>query len=189
MTPARDDSAQSLRPFIDMLPTADARACLLAWRKARRGPGLPRLRDFAPFEIPPRLVPWTLLYHRRPDGELIYGLAGEEMIHLFRTNPKGRRILEYALPEERASRLAVLNQVIDGGLPVWFTGALLFEDKQHIPIGRLCLPVDTGDGPGILLIYVSLGPAPLPRLQPMTRTTFNERDVHWCTEAELDALR
>jgi hypothetical protein len=69
-----------------------------------------------------------------------------------------------------------------------FVGALLFVDKAHVLIGRLCMPVATGEGDGILLLYVALGPAPLPRLEPRMRTSFDERDVFWCTQADIDAL-
>ncbi|MBL8835892.1 MAG: PAS domain-containing protein [Alphaproteobacteria bacterium] len=188
MTPVRDGQSRPARAFIDILPNDDARAAFRAWCAARVGAGLPKLRDFAPFNLPRRLVPWSLLYHLRADGELVYGLAGEEMIYMFHGNPKGRRILDYAAPQERAARVALLMQVIRAGLPVWFVGALLFEDKAHVPIGRLCMPVATGEGDGILLLYVALGPAPLPRLEPRMRTSFDERDVFWCTQADIDAL-
>lgn len=187
MTPARDDHPDTARRFVDILPTADVRAAFRAWCRAKTGPGLPRLRDFAPFELPARLVPWSLVYHRRPDGELVYGLAGEEMVHLFGGSPKGRNVLYYAAPEERAARIALLQRIIDAGLPVWFVGALLFEGREHVPIGRLTLPVATGEGDGVLLLYVSLGPAALPRLDKTARARFNEADVFWCTQADLDA--
>lgn len=188
MTQACNGQPRPARAFLDVLPNEDARAAFKAWRTARTGPGLPKLRDFAPYNLPRRLVPWSLLYHLRADGELVYGLAGEEMVYMFHGNPKGRRILDYAAPEVRAARVALLKKIIATGLPVWYVGALLFEGKEHVPIGRLTMPVATGEGDGILLLYVALGPAPLPRLEPGMRTSFDERDVFWCTQADLDAL-
>jgi hypothetical protein len=186
MTSAADTDGRRETRFIDIVANDDTRSAFRAWKRARTGSGLPRLLDFAPHELPPRLLPWTLLYHLRPDGELVYGLAGEEMIRLFRENPKGRRVLEYAAPEEREARLRVILQSIRSGVPVWYVGRLLFEGKSHVRVGRLSLPVATGDGDGMLLLYVALGPAPLPRPSPGMLVQFDERDVFWCDVAELD---
>lgn len=177
------------RRFLDLLPTDEVRAVYRAWLGARTGAGLPRLSDFAPIKLPPRLIPWILVYHLRRDGELVYGLAGDELVRLFHENPKGKRILEYATPEERAARVAVILRVIKRGMPVWFTAMLLFQGKEHRPIGRLCLPVATAGGEGMLLLYVGLDAAPLPRLSPAARITFDEHDLHWCTAADLEPTR
>lgn len=145
MTAAADRDSRASR-FIDTIVSEDARAAFRAWKRARTGPGLPRLRDFAPFELPPRLVPWTLLYQLRADGELVYGLADEELVHLFRDNPKGRRVLDYAPDDERQAQLGVILQAVRTGFPVWFVGSLALRRQVAHP-HRQAVPAG-GDGQG-----------------------------------------
>jgi len=173
------------RRFLDALTAPDALAAFRVWRAARGGARLPQLRDFVPQRLPPRTLPWLLLYRVDAEGELVYALIGEEMLHLFRSNPKGQRVLGYADPAERAARLAVIRQSMRTGLPVWYEGPLLFENKAHLPVGRLCLPVAAGTQEACLMLYFPRTDLPRPRLAPGAPTPFDMTDLVWCSAAEL----
>jgi len=176
-----------LRPggFVDHLPTAEARACFAAWRAARRGAELPELHAFAPHRLPRGMVPWLLLQRLRADGEIVYGLAGEEVTRWFGATPKGRPVLDHVDAAERAPRLALVRRAMRSGLPVWFAGRLLFENRDHVAVGRLCLPaVDAGERV-LLLIYFVLGKRPGPDLRVIGQPAFDADEAVWCRPEEL----
>jgi hypothetical protein len=170
---------------LDALPVQRARDCFLAWRRARREEAAPHLSDFAPHRLPPQTMPWVLIHRERADDkEIVYGLTGEELVFLFGENPKGKPILAYADPVERAQRLAVIRTAMHTCRPVWFTGSLLFENKDACPVGRLGLPARSGRDLVLMLIYFMLGGVPAGRLRGQARPVFDARDVLWCGEAE-----
>jgi len=185
MAVANGDSVGSGR-FVDHLPE-QGRRCFAAWLASRPTIGLPALHAFAPHRLPPAVVPWLLVHRLRPDGELVYGLAGDELTRWFGETPKGRPVLEYADPAERDLRLSVIRQAIDTGLPVWFRGELLFEGRENIAIGRLGLPAIDGPDRLLLLIYFVLGNHPEPRLRLVGRASFDPRNLTWCRQDDLAA--
>lgn len=171
-----------------------ARECLAAWQAARklRSPGrlLPDLGAFAPMNLPRRVLPWILIHRERGDGEFVYGLAGEELAHYFGKYPIGERVLGYAEPRERAARIEVIRTALETGRAVWFTGSLLFEHRDAIPVGRLGLPALSGPANArervLLLVYFLLRAFPEERARDIGRIVFDPRDVIWCTDAEAD---
>jgi hypothetical protein len=188
--PSASDSrghAPSHRRFIDALPTQEARDSLFAWRSARRGETLPNLWDFAPHRLPPALLPWILLHRLRRDGELVYGLAGDELIRWFGENPKGKPVLATVEPAVRAQRIALVRQALATGMPFWFRGTLLLVNQQHVPIGRLCLPARDHDEHVLLLIYFVLGERPTQRLRIVTSTDVEPAQMIWCAPEDLAA--
>ncbi len=171
--------------FFDVLPAGDARAAFLGWRSARRGAAQPQLWDVLPDRLPRAVLPWALLYRTRADGELVYGFAGEELRSFFGSNPKGHPVLAYARPAERDARRAVIDRSMASGLPVWFVGSLLFRNKAHVPVGRLCLPVAVGDEKAFLLLYFILADvsaSPPPR---DGESGLDEKSLTWATPDDL----
>lgn len=116
---------------------------------------LPDLHDLAPVMLPPAVLPWSMTYRRDPDRRLSYGVVGEELAFLFQGNPRGKTVLDYAAPEIRATRYAIIHRALDDGLPVWYTAQLLFENGSA-DLGRLCLPARTDSGEALLLLYFPL---------------------------------
>lgn len=183
--PLEGDIASS---FADRLPADQARRAFHAWsvaRAARSTEGRPELGDFAPQRLPPECLPWLMIHRENADGEIVYGLVGEELTHLFRGNPKGRPVLAYAAPEERVQRLATIRRAMHAARPVWFTGALLFDNRASVPAGRLGLPAQSGANRVLVLIYFLLDVLPPGRPHPVGSANFDPRDVLWCAEAEL----
>lgn len=171
--------------FVDVLINPIALQSFHVWKAARGAAALPQLWDFAPHRLPAAVIPWLLLYREQADGELCYGLVGEEMLHMFRFNPKGTRVLDYAEPAERGSRLRVIRHSMETGLPVWYEGPLLFENKGHLPVGRLCLPAATRERAACLMLYFPRMPPPVPRLVIGAPVPFDPSDLTWCTDADL----
>ncbi|MBL8699323.1 MAG: PAS domain-containing protein [Alphaproteobacteria bacterium] len=180
--------------FIARLPPL-ARDSFESWRQARRrcapGQRLPELGEFAPHGLPRQVLPWILIHRERADGEFVYGLAGEELVRFFGAYPSGQPILAYADPAERAARLAVIRNAVTSGRAVWFTGSLLFEYKDAIPVGRLGLPALSGPVAArervLLLVYFILGPAPKDRSRGAGRSVFDPASVVWCDDGEMPA--
>jgi len=171
--------------FVDALPVADACTAFAIWRAARRGGATPRLWDFAPDRLPPHLMQWALVYRQRADGELVYGLAGEELTFLFGGNPRGRLVLDDAPTAERTARLRIIRKAMTSGLPLWFVGTLLIAKKEHVPTGRLLLPATIASGPAALVLYFPLPALPAKRPSLLGRARHDEGQVIWCTQADL----
>jgi hypothetical protein len=171
--------------FADLLPSQLARDCLAAWRTARRGETLPDLWDFAPHALPAAVLPWLLIHRQRRDGELVYGLAGDELIRRFGENPKGKPVLADAEPAVREQRIALVRKALATGMPFWFRGTLLLVNQQHVPIGRLCLPARDHDEHVLLLIYFMLGEHPTQQLRIVTSTDVEPAQMIWCAPEDL----
>lgn len=145
----------------DQALPAQAQLVLTRWRGlCRTAPGrLPDLHDLAPALVPPALLPWSMTYRRDPERRLSYGVVGEELAYLFHGNPRGKTVLDYATPEMRAARYAIIHRALDDGLPVWYTARQLFESGSA-DLGRLCLPTRIDSGEALLLLYFPLTPFP-----------------------------
>ena len=183
--PANDSRACPPPRFIDALPSPQARDCLAAWRAARHGETLPSLWDFAPHRLPAAVLPWLLIHRQRRDGELVYGLAGDELIRRFGENPKGKPVLGDSAAPVRAQRVALVRQSLATGMPFWFRGTLLLDNQQHVAIGRLCLPARDNDEHVLLLIYFILGDTPAQRLRIVQSTDFAPEQTIWCEPGDL----
>lgn len=176
--------------FVERLPVERARRCFQAWNAARAmraTEGRPELTDFAPHRLPPECLPWLAIHREQPGGDIVYGLLGQELIDLFGGNPRGRPVLASAPPEERAARLAAIREAMQTARPVWFTGALLFDNHVTLPVGRLGLPAQGGADRVLMLIYFLLSPPPPGRPRPLGSASFDARDVTWCPPEELAA--
>lgn len=171
--------------FIDVLPSQLARDCFVIWRAARAKNQPPLLHDFAPVVLPAAALPWLLLHRLRPDGTHVYGLAGEELVRWFGENPKGQPALADVEAEERERRLDLIRKSMVSGLPFWFEGSLLFENRAHVPIGRLCLPARDKTDRVLVVIYFVLQDAPVPRLRILGARDAAAGRIVWCSERDL----
>jgi hypothetical protein len=185
--PDKESQARAARQprFADAMPTQAARDCLAVWRAARHGNTLPDLWDFAPHAMPAAVLPWLLIHRQRRDGELVYGLAGDELVRRFGENPKGKPVLGTSDPALCAQRLALVRQSLASGMPFWFRGTLLLDNQQHVPIGRLCLPARDHDEHVLLLIYFILGETPAQQLRIVTTTDVEPAQTIWCRPEDL----
>jgi hypothetical protein len=171
--------------FIDALPSQLARDCFIAWRSARQGKMLPLLWDFAPFGLPARVLPWVLIHRQRANGDLVHGLAGDELIRWFGGNPKGKPVFGDIEAGEREKRIAQVRQSISSGMPFWFWGTLLLKNKEHVPMGRLCLPARDKAEQVVLRVYFILREAPTPQLRGADRDSLESAEIVWCSERDL----
>ena len=71
-----------------------ARAVLGCWRAARTAAGsVPDIADFAPFQVPPALLPWVTTLRRTGPDSLEYRIVGEELTFLYGSNPRGLSVV------------------------------------------------------------------------------------------------
>jgi len=173
--------------FAEVLPEA-ARQAFFAWRAARHEDDLPRLSDFAPHRLPRQTMPWILLQREQPDGEVVYGLIGDELLHLFPGNVKGQPVLQCAASQEQTQRMALIRRTLDTGMPFWFTGTLLFKGREQMPVGRISLPARSGRDRVVIVIYFLLDRAPGSEARTPSRTELDPRDVHWCGPGDLEPV-
>jgi hypothetical protein len=173
--------------FLGALPSREARDCFLAWRKARGGATLPLLRDFAPQELPPAVLPWVLIHRLWPDAEPVYGLVGEEVVRWFGRNPKGEQVLADIDPAERTARLSIVRQSLATGLALWFTGTLLVADAENVPVGRLGLPARDGAEQVMLTIYFVLQRTRPRKARAQWPASLDPEQVIWCDAGDLTA--
>jgi hypothetical protein len=174
-------------PFMDVLPSQLARDCFVAWRNARREGLLPILADFAPLRLPKSVLPWVLIHRLQADGTLVYGLAGQQLTHWFGETPKGKPVLGDVDEPERQKRTALVLESISSGRPFWYSGTLLLKDKEHVPIGRLCLPARDRSEQVLLLIYFVLRKAALPGSSALERGQIKWTQPVWCGASDLTA--
>ena len=158
---------------------------MAAWRSARQGETPPALWDFAPHGLPPAVLPWLLIYRERRGGELVYGLAGDELIRWMGENPKGKPVLGTSDPQARAQRIALVRQSLATGMPFWFRGMLLLDNQKQLAVGRLCLPARDNDEHVLLVIYFILGDRPPQRLNIVNGIDGEPAQTLWCEPSDL----
>lgn len=173
--------SQRLAEYQDGLPPG-GHDLLAHWRAARRSAVLPPLRDIAPIGLPAAMLPWTLTYRRDAEGNLTYGVVGEELVTLFGENPRGKMVLGYAEAAERQRRYERINQALDTGTPYLSCGGVLFDNAASLELARIGLPTRGDTAPVLVLVYFPLGPLPFPRLKVASFGPVDSGSFRWLTE-------
>jgi hypothetical protein len=133
---------------------------LAAWRELRAAAGgLPRLGDLAPAEIPRTLLPWLMTIRRPPDGRLVYGVVGEQMVTGHAENPRGKPFLYDAPPDVTATWTGIVNRSLDTGAPFWVASPGV-RAHQWAFFGRLGLPTVAPDADALVVLFFRLKTGP-----------------------------
>lgn len=156
----------------------DARLTLHRWQKACQPGVLPKLEEFAPFLLPAASIPFSMVYRRVSQRELVYGLVGEELLFLFKANPKGKTVLGYASEADRNDRYSIIFRSFDEGRPFWFSGSVLFNTTR-LDFGRLGLPMQAKEHQSLLIVYFPREPLPMPRPTELVTSQMEALDVFW----------
>lgn len=166
------------KPSSTVLLPDDARLTLQRWRDASLSGQLPILEEFAPFLLPSASIPFSMVYRRVSERELVYGLVGEELLFLFKANPRGTPVLGYASEADRADRYSIIFRSFEEKRPFWFSGSVLFKTTR-LDFGRLGLPMQAKQHQSLLIIYFPRAPLPSPRPTEMVTSRMEELDVFW----------
>ncbi len=156
----------------------DARLTLNRWQAACPSGQLPNLEEFAPFRLPPPLIPFSMVYRRVSERELVYGLVGEELLFLFKENPRGKPVLGYASESDRNDRYSIIFRSFEERRPFWFSGSVLFKTTS-IDFGRLGLPMQAKQHQSLLIVYFPSAPLPTPRPTELVTSKMEGLDVCW----------
>jgi hypothetical protein len=156
----------------------DAKWILQRWRDASLSGQLPVLEEFAPFLLPPASIPFSMVYRRVSERELVYGVVGEELLFLFKDNPRGKPVLGYASEANRADRYSVIFRSFEEKRPFWFSGSVLFKTTR-LDFGRLGLPMQAKQHDSLLIVYFPRTPLPTPRPTEMATSRMEELEVFW----------
>ncbi len=156
-----------------------ARIVLDRWREAHAADGIvPDIAAFAPFRLPPAVIPWTTTLRRTGPATLEYRIVGEELTFLYGSNPRGRQVLDYAPANFRSLRYTMILRAMDEGTPFWFRGDMLFVNLS-VRFGRLGLPMRGADGQALIVVYFPIGTFPYPRPAYIRSAELAPEDVVW----------
>lgn len=164
-------------PSLPRLPR-DASLLLQRWRAVASSGELPKLEDFAPFQLPSASVPFSMVYRRVSEHQLVYGVVGEELLFLFKDNPQGKPVLGYATEADRSERFSIIFRSFDEKRPFWFSGSVLFKSAR-LDFGRLGLPMQAKAHQSLLIVYYPTEPLPTPRPTEMVSSKMEVLDVFW----------
>ncbi len=95
----------------------------------------------------------SMCYRRRPEGDYIYSLVGDELAELLLEDPRGTVVLHLASESERRARYSVIDRAIDKGTPFWLATLSELTDGKQISVGRLGLPATNGEREVLLMLY------------------------------------
>ena len=128
----------------DAIPTPLLRQLHAYWDSKRRGRAFPARADIDPLELRTLLRHIILLDIRRDPLDLVYRLAGTEVVDRLGTEPTGRRLLGLPVDDSGAVFAAFAETAVDGR-PRLLNGALRTRQEIYKNVERLVLPL-SGNG-------------------------------------------
>jgi len=114
------------------------------WSCAAPAGALPGRQHIDPLVDLPRLIPSLVLYDVVPsDDELRFRVrvAGEVLVEIMGSNPAGRYIDEFVLPERRRQVNAAFTQVARMRVAHYWENQMWTAGRQYIRMQRLALPL------------------------------------------------
>ncbi len=115
------------------------------WRAAAPAGLLPGRQHVDPLVELPRLIPNLVLYDVVPsaDEELRFRVrvAGETLVEIMGSNPAGRYIDEFVLPERRRHVNAAFTEVARTRVAHYWENQMWTAGRQYIRMQRLALPL------------------------------------------------
>ncbi len=147
MAPAPIDGKPAVPPlpFLRSLPTEGMRILLRYWVAARAGTAMPRRPIFDPLRFPD-MLPLLQLHERKPDGRYLCRVSGTEVVAAAGYESTGRYLDEVVLPGHQASRTALFDRSLESGLPLFYDGRLMVQDRDWKRLQRLLLPLADAHG-------------------------------------------
>lgn len=131
--------------FLDRLPADSMRRMLRHWNEARGGETVPRRPPFNPMLLPDQLA-LVQLHERKADGRFLCRVSGTAIVEAFGFESTGRHVDEMVHPAHLESRLAILNDTLRHGSPVFYTGRLMIPLCRWKGIQRLIMPFADANG-------------------------------------------
>jgi hypothetical protein len=166
--------------------TPEARQVFDAWRALKADDRAPRLLALAPHRLPASVLSRLMVFHAEPDGNWLCTVVGEEMRGILATSAKGHRLAELLSDAERTLRHQQFEQIVRTGLPLWYSGPLQLDEREHVVIGRLAVPLVAEAGEAVILVaYSYLGDPELVRLRRTPQSALGPTRAIFCTEADL----
>lgn len=170
-------------------PTAGMVTMLRHWADCRSTGDLPQRPPFNPLLLPQQLQN-IQLHERRAGGRYFCRVSGTHIVDVLKFESTNRHVDEVIAPAQLQSRTALLDQAIDGGLPVLYIGTLELAGSEWKGVQRLLLPFARDDGRFLLSMVRFLDSAELNSIA--TRHCLEGHGItcrRTIAEAELLALR
>lgn len=131
--------------FFDCLPTDGMRRMLRHWNESRNGEGVPRRPPFNPMLMPEQLA-LIQLHERKPSGRFLCRISGTAIVEAFGFESTGRHVDETVNPADLESRIAILNETLQHGSPILYSGRLVIPLCGWKGVQRLIMPFADAHG-------------------------------------------
>ncbi|HLT77156.1 MAG TPA: PAS domain-containing protein [Ferrovibrio sp.] len=125
--------------FLAALPADGMRRMLRHWNESRGSETVPRQPPFTPTLLPEQLA-LVQVHERKTDGRFLCRLSGTAIVEAFGFESTGRHVDELAHPSHVESRVAILNETLRHGSPIFYSGRLLMPLCRWKGVQRLLLP-------------------------------------------------
>lgn len=135
--------------FHDALPTEGMRSMLRHWIDCRTGTALPQRPPFNPLLLP-RELQSIQLHERHADDRYLCRVSGSHIVAVLGFESTNRYIDEVISAAQLKSRTALLNEALDLGRPIFYSGMLAIRGSEWRGMRRLLLPFMKGDMPCLL---------------------------------------
>lgn len=131
--------------FAERLSNDGMRQLLRYWVACRGHMPLPRRPQFDPLRFR-KLLPHMQLHERKPDGRYLCKVSGTAVVEAYGFESTNRYVDDVINPSHLKSRIAILDETLDGGRPVFYAGSLVLAGREWQGFQRLALPVADADG-------------------------------------------
>ncbi|MEK9671785.1 MAG: PAS domain-containing protein [Rhodospirillaceae bacterium] len=117
------------------------------WRARREGDWAPPLSRFALYELPPPILPWSIVADVIGDGaDFHYRFWGTERVHLINAEMTGKRCSEIANPHMRDANLREYRTVFDARVPQLCRTPVVTGSGRDAVFQSLRLPLAAAPG-------------------------------------------
>lgn len=131
--------------FLNSLPADGMRRMLRHWDESRGGETVPRQPPFNPMLLPEQLA-LIQLHERKADGRFLCRVSGTAIVEAFGFESTGRHVDEMVHPAHLESRIAILDETLRHGSPIFYSGRLLLPLCRWKGIQRLIMPFADANG-------------------------------------------
>lgn len=153
--------------FLDLLPSDGMRVMLRHWAECRPTSGaLPQRPPFNPLLVPRELQ--NIQLHERHAGDRYFcRVSGSHIVAVLGFESTNRYVDQVIAAAHLKSRTALLNEALDSGRPIFYSGTLAIPGSEWRGMHRLLLPFMKGDLPCLLSLVRYLTDADLRQLAAM----------------------
>lgn len=139
--------------FSEQLSSDGMRAMLRYWVSCRAGRSVPQRPAFEPTHLP-ELLPHIQLHERKEDGRYLCRVSGTAVVEAYGFESSNRYVGDVINPANLRSRVAILDESLLSGRPIYYEGSLVLMGCDWKGCNRLVLPLADADGRSRFILSV-----------------------------------